>query len=373
MEAAIEKLASTGTDFCIPDSISECQVLVRQAQKSIRQLEKHSLALRQHNLEQQALACMQQVDKVNSKRIRILIKAERTKQLYRKLRKIRNVAKQGITKLDVPSDSSMFDYKECKEWITITLSQEIEDKLRQRNQAHFGQAFGTFPTVPPSFEWVDWSVSTHVADLLIEGSFPSDDLTDIQQLLLDHMQARTALDSIYPEVTPSEYLHRIKLWPKKTTTSPSGLHLGHSKVLLAPHDKPADSPESIAIEDNRHKLITWQIRLINLALRNKYSFKRWQTIVNVMILKEPNIHKIHRPCVIHLYKHDYNLLLGLKWRALITHCQVLWNKTRLLMLLPMVMQRLSTLQTDTKGVQVSMQANRTINTIDRQITDLQVT
>jgi hypothetical protein len=38
-----------------------------------------------------------------------------------------------------------------------------------------------------------------------------------------------------------------------------------------------------------------------------------------------------------------------------------------------VMQRLSTLQTDTKGVQVSMQANYTINTVDRQTTELQVT
>jgi hypothetical protein len=95
--------------------------------------------------------------------------------------------------------------------------------------------------------------------------------------------------------------------------------LGHSKVLLDPHDKPVESTEGIEIEDSRTQLITWQIRLLNLALRNQYSFIRWQTIVNVMILKEPNNHKIHRLRVIHLYEHDYNLILGLKWSSLIQY------------------------------------------------------
>ena len=39
-----------------------------------------------------------------------------------------------------------------------------------------------------------------------------------------------------------------------------------------------------------------------------------------MILKQPGNHKIHRLHIIHLYKHDYNLLLAMKWRSLIQHC-----------------------------------------------------
>jgi hypothetical protein len=126
--------------------------MCRQAQHAIRQLEKNSLALRQQNLESKASAYTQQGDKKNAKRIRILLKAERTRQLYCKLWKIRNVSKQGITKLEVPSDPSWLDYKQCKEWITITLPKDIEAKLRQRNQLHFGQAFDTFPTVTPFSE-----------------------------------------------------------------------------------------------------------------------------------------------------------------------------------------------------------------------------
>ena len=39
-----------------------------------------------------------------------------------------------------------------------------------------------------------------------------------------------------------------------------------------------------------------------------------------MILKQPGNHKIHRLRVIHLYEHDYNLLLAVKWHSLIHHC-----------------------------------------------------
>ena len=42
-----------------------------------------------------------------------------------------------------------------------------------------------------------------------------------------------------------------------------------------------------------------------------------ETIVNFMILKEPNNYKIHRLRVIHLYEFDFNLLLRVKWHDLI--------------------------------------------------------
>jgi hypothetical protein len=57
-----------------------------------------------------------------------------------------------------------------------------------------------------------------------------------------------------------------------------------------------------------------------VAITNKYSYNRWKTIVNVMILKEEENFKIHRLRVIHLYEQDYNLLLALKWRQQTQHC-----------------------------------------------------
>ena len=64
------------------------------------------------------------------------------------------------------------------------------------------------------------------------------------------------------------------------------------------------------------QLVNWQVRLINLAIRNGYSFNRWKYVANVMILNEPGNVKIHRLRIIHLYDHDYNMILALKWRQL---------------------------------------------------------
>ena len=57
-----------------------------------------------------------------------------------------------------------------------------------------------------------------------------------------------------------------------------------------------------------------------MAIKSQYPFHRWQSIINVMILKQPGNHKIHHLRVIHLYEHDYNLLLAVNWHSLIHHC-----------------------------------------------------
>ena len=67
--------------------------------------------------------------------------------MYQKLRYIRGIQKTGISRLEVPQDPTNFDYKQRTEWITIDTPQDIESKLRERNQHH--SAHGTFPTDPP--------------------------------------------------------------------------------------------------------------------------------------------------------------------------------------------------------------------------------
>ena len=118
----------------------------------------------------------------------------------------------------------------------------------------------------------------------------------------------------------TEWIGKISAWPESTLTSPSGFHLTHSEALIAKHDLSSDSPEYATLEEQQEQLIQWQVDLLNVAIKNQYSFHRWQSIVNVMILKQPGNPKIHHLRVIHLYEHDYNLLLAVKWRSLIHHC-----------------------------------------------------
>ena len=110
-------------------------------------------------------------DKKAAREICKVIVAEQTKMMYRKLRFARGIQKTGLSRLEVPRDTPERDYKACKDWITIEVPKEIEQKLLERNQHHFGQAHGTYPTVPPFSEWIDWGASTHQAELVLEGNF----------------------------------------------------------------------------------------------------------------------------------------------------------------------------------------------------------
>ena len=78
------------------------------------------------------------------------------------------------------------------------------------------------------------------------------------------------------------------------TTSPSGLHLTHSKALVTKHNLTLGSPVHSALEEQWEQLIQWQVDLLNMAIKHQYSFHRCQSIVNVLILKQPGNHKIHR-------------------------------------------------------------------------------
>jgi hypothetical protein len=104
----------------------------------------------------------------------------------------------------------------------------------------------------------------------------------------------------------------MKAWRETTSTSPSGMHLGHHRALIKEF-------EDEKLETMRQELLQSQVDLMNLAMKHQYSYQRWQTVVNVMLLKEPGNTKVHRLRVIHIYEADLNLMLAVKWRQLIHH------------------------------------------------------
>ena len=235
------------------------------------------------------------------------------------------------------------DPKTCTERRSIVIPEEMEKHLIARNRKHFGQAKGNFPTIPPFSEHVNWAASTHEADLILEGEYENEEIQGIGKIFIEHMQRTTKLDSISGYLTENEWVGKMKVWRESTSTSPSKLHIGHHKILIYKfddgdkiedntsrwdflrttieaqdhHEPPQQQPPSL--EEMRIALLLAQIGLMNYAINHGYVYKRWTSVVNMMILKEENNTKIHQLRVIHLYKADYNLLLGVKWRQLMHH------------------------------------------------------
>ena len=319
VQLSLQLHTRSGTDFLLPDDIVACQQPLRQVTKEIRTLSRDARQHRRDELRREINACRDQGNHKKAKDLRRIMVAENVKGMYRRLRSARGEQHQGITRLEVPCNPEEVDYKSCTDWISVDLPQEIEQRLRDRNQRHFGQADTTFPTVAPFSEWVDWGASTHVADLMLDGSFDPGEIDSSARDLVRHMRRQADLDSIPAPLTAADWIGKIQAWPKTTSTSPSGFHLSHSKALL-PFSHPAETQEERNRSDRiRQQLLLWQIEMINLAIASGYSYQRWQTVVNVMLPKEANNNKIHRLRVIHLYEHDYNMVLALKWRALIHH------------------------------------------------------
>jgi hypothetical protein len=121
-----------------------------------------------------------------------------------------------------------------KAFCEVTLPDELEYYLVQRNRRHFGQAKGTCFTAPPLSASVTWQVGTNTAELLRNGHYNVDSLDDVTQLLLRHCKQSFSLDAIPAPTMLDEFVGKLKVWSESTSTSPSGRHLGHYKALLKP-------------------------------------------------------------------------------------------------------------------------------------------
>ncbi len=315
---SIAYFSRTGYDFLIPPTLLECQIELKKAQSDIRKTEKDAVNYRRVEQQRRIADLLAEGKPGDANRIKHQVKAEEIKAMFRKIRSVQGTIKQGLTRLLVPQDTE-HDPKTCTEWVSVDLPRDIENHLRARNRKHFGQAEGTPPTMPPFSDHVDWAASTRTAELILDGDYSPPELDSLMQSIVDHMSATVELDKFPATITVPEWEGKIKIWDERTTTSPSGLHLGHHKALVRPHDLTLDTDEGKELENQRLALLHGQVALLNYALTHGYSFDRWKVIVNVMLLKEPNNPRIHRLRVIHLYEADFNLLLGVKWRNIIHH------------------------------------------------------
>ena len=92
--------------------------------------------------------------------------------------------------------------------------------------------------------------------------------------------------------------------------------------MIARHaysDIESEIPEENAEKDEWNHmqscLLRLHVQMLNYALERGYAYVRWRAVVNTILFKDPDNVRIHRTRVIHIYEADYNLMLGIKWRA----------------------------------------------------------
>ena len=313
-----------------PEDVNDRIAILRQ---QVRQIHLNSKEKRRDSQKEQANLAEDAGEHKLAQALRHQALIERKNAAFRQVKNAsgNDTSTDGITRVQVPaewptsmeydpnSDLTLTDPKTLKaasDWREVLCPKEIEFSLLLRNQRHFGQAETdkTPFTQPPLQHQLNWSASSHSAELVLEGDYDTTAIDDISALLIDNLTRVTDLDSLPKAVNMNDMRGKFTKWKETTSTSPSGRHLGHYKVLFTTLDASISFEEKELLESYQFDIAEAYRTIINYAIRHRYSFKRWKNITNMMIYKDPGNVKIHRLRVIHLYEADLNFILGLKWK-----------------------------------------------------------
>jgi hypothetical protein len=233
----------------LPDTIASCSTVLRQAKKAVAEIVSCSTERRDQELQRRIKDLEQSAnlhDREVSTMLRRLKRAESLQQLFKKLRYVRGGATwQGVTRLEIPLHPGD-DPKACTEWRQIEVPTEIVTLLQDRNRQHFGQAKGTPFTVFPLAEQVGFTGTGVYSDQLLQGTYDdTEHAPNVLRLLLKHLKQVHQMEesATRPTIAAAEFRSKLQVWSETTTTSPSGLHLGHYKALISKHSFSSELPD----------------------------------------------------------------------------------------------------------------------------------
>jgi hypothetical protein len=143
---------------------------------------------------------------------------------------------------------------------------------------HFGQAQGTPFTIPPLSDDLGFTSMTPSGKLILNGQYDIAHLDASVQLLVNHLQSNTRADEtqLKPSIGYEDFVNKLKKWQESTATSPSGMHLGHYKALLARHefsDLSDKDPRRAQLDQQQADILSVHLNMINYALERGYSYR----------------------------------------------------------------------------------------------------
>jgi hypothetical protein len=159
-----------------------------------------------------------------------LLNREQTRADFAYLRSVfKDTKSTGLKYIEVP------DPDNPSKSIEIYDPSEMTKYLLKRNQKHFGQANNTPFTSDPLKSIYEYNgTNKNSKDLIIDRVFPNEikDLEESTKQFLEMLASNKQIPHIADTITYEEFKMGISKWKERTTTSPSGRHLGHYKLLL---------------------------------------------------------------------------------------------------------------------------------------------
>jgi hypothetical protein len=280
-----------------PKTLKEAEKLLKEAIDQVKEVLSHARDIRTAHLVERANAAAAEGRPADKKAILALIKSEKNRKIYVRLKRLLGKANNGgLTHIINEKEELVLD------------PAEMYTQLLERNAAHFSQADGTPFTRPAMTDLFGKYGTNKMSKLLLDGGMDLENqsIPDAWRAILLQLKRLTPEGSIPYHISGKDVENINRKWRESTSTSPSGLHLGHQKALLRfenRHDK------------DEGKLSTRMFNLtaayLNVAIEYGIVYERWETVINALIEKIPGVPLIHKLRVIHLIESDFNLLIGI--------------------------------------------------------------
>jgi hypothetical protein len=166
---------------------------------------------------------------------------------------------------------------------------ELEHRILERNKKHFAQAQRTPFTESPLKEMTPANISAYFDESgkpldLPDGTFH--ETTTILELLRDACNQRPP--SIKSTVSFENFVTSLLHWDEKTSTSPSGRHLGLYKSILTAHIDSGSEftamPDKSATTNSKATQILTAIHAVATCVAERGLYlDRWIFVINAMI------------------------------------------------------------------------------------------
>lgn len=232
--------------------------------------------------------------------IRQLANKERQARCWRMFKTLRQGTKstRGISHILIPvTQGHQTSFRE------IYQKDEVDENLLHRNIEHFSQADGTPFTISPLIDIIGEDGCSPLALQILEGNIPPG-LPKYPTLLLQKLTR--VRDPIPLHFSMQDMCEGFYRWREKTTTSPSGKHLGIYRALITADRHLSDRKENYNFIAN--KCLQIQHLLMTLAITQCHTFQRWTVVHNFLLEKIPGIPRLDKLRVIHLYEADWSLI-----------------------------------------------------------------
>jgi len=197
----------------------------------------------------------------------------------------------GLSHVKIPNP-------ENTHWESIYEPRALEKHILKQHRKHFSQAAGTIFTRNPLRTLINDKCTSNFAKQVLAGTANLEDLSidDYTKDLLRHLKTKVSpTENPANPLDSDDLIQGFKRWPEKTTTSPSGRHLGIYKSLAKhfppPKDKnnPEPFPEPQEPVNCGNNILKLLIMMMDLAVT---TYDRWKTIWTLLLEKDTGDPKI---------------------------------------------------------------------------------